>query len=170
MERPFKFVLGFNSGEFSVLKESYKGVDLRVYYHPKHTNNIEQMMDGLKASLDYNVLHFGTYQHQQVHIIEFSRSEGSYATTAGNCVPISEIRFINDARNLKEDGIDLSFYVAAHELSHQWWGKQVIPADALGATMITESMAEYITAKIYEKKYGKQSALKFCRYSVTDIY
>jgi ABC-2 type transport system permease protein len=161
IDKPIAFVFGFNSGKFAVLKENYKGVDLRVYYHPKHIYNIQQMMDGLKASLDYNVLHFGTYQHQQVHIIEFSRSEGSYATTAGNCVPISEIRFINDARNLKEDGIDLSFYVAAHELSHQWWGKQVIPADALGATMITESMAEYITAKIYEKKYGKQSALKF---------
>jgi ABC-2 type transport system permease protein len=161
LDKPIAFVFGFNSGEFAVLKEIYKGVDLRVYYHPKHTYNIQQMMEGLKASLDYNVLHFGPYQHQQVHIIEFSRSEGSYATTAGNCVPISEIRFINDARNLKEDGIDLSFYVAAHELSHQWWGKQVIPADALGATMITESMAEYITAKIYEKKYGKQSALKF---------
>ncbi|HMZ05291.1 MAG TPA: M1 family aminopeptidase, partial [bacterium] len=161
MDKPFKFVFGFNSGEFAVLKENYKGVDLRVYYHPKHIYNIQQMMDGLKASLDYNVLHFGTYQYKQVHIIEFSRSEGSYATTAGNCVPISEIRFINDARNLKEDGIDLSFYVAAHELSHQWWGNQVIPANALGATMITESIAEYITAKIYEKKYGIQSALKF---------
>jgi ABC-2 type transport system permease protein len=161
MDKPFKFVFGFNSGEFSVLKENYKGVDLRVYYHPKHLYNIEQMMDGLKASLDYNVFYFGTYQHKQVHIIEFSRSEGSYATTAGNCIPISEIRFINDTRNLKEGGIDLSFYVAAHELSHQWWGNQVIPADALGATMITESMAEYITAKIYEKKYGKRDALKF---------
>ncbi|MBL0052998.1 MAG: hypothetical protein IPP29_16560 [Bacteroidetes bacterium] len=59
--------------------------------------------------------------------------------------------------------MDLSFYVAAHELSHHWWGNQVSPADALGATMITESMAEYITAKIYEKKYGKQGALKFLK-------
>lgn len=161
MDKPIKFVFGFNSGEFAVLKEIYKGVDLRVYFHPKHIYNIQQMMDGLKASLDYNTFFFGTYQHKQVHIIEFSRSEGSYATTAGNCIQISEMRFINDTQDIKEGGIDLSFYVAAHELSHQWWGNQVIPADALGATMITESVAEYITAKIYKKKYGKQSALKF---------
>jgi ABC-2 type transport system permease protein len=119
------------------------------------------MMDGLKASLDYNTSYFGAYQHNQVHIIEFSRSEGSYATTAGNCIQISEMRFINDTANIKEGGIDLAFYVAAHELSHQWWGNQVIPADALGASMITESLAEYITAKVYERKYGKQSAIKF---------
>ena len=161
LDKPIKFVFGFNSGEFAVLKENYKGVDLRVYYHPTHIYNIHQMMDGLKASLDYNVFYFGAYPYKQVHIIEFSRSEGSYATTSGNCIQISEIRFINDISNIKEGGIDLSFYVAAHELSHQWWGNQVIPADALGATMITESVAEYVTAKIYEKKYGKQSAFKF---------
>ncbi|NOT35802.1 MAG: hypothetical protein HOP11_00320 [Saprospiraceae bacterium] len=160
-DRPIKFVFGFNSGEFAVLKENYKNVDLSVYYHPKHIYSTHQMMEGLKASLDYNSYFFGPYQHKQAQIIEFSRSEGSYATTAGNCIQISEIRFINDTSNIKEGGIDLSFYVAAHELSHQWWGNQVVPADALGAIMITESVAEYITAKIYEKKYGKRSALKF---------
>ncbi|MBK9735626.1 MAG: hypothetical protein IPO92_11930 [Saprospiraceae bacterium] len=158
---PIKFVFGFNSGEYAVLKENYKGVDLSVYYHPKHIYNIHQMMEGLKASLDYNTYFFGPYQHKQAQIIEFSRAEGTYATTAGNCIQISEIRFINDISNIKEGGIDLSFYVAAHELSHQWWGNQVNPADALGAIMITESVAEYITAKIYEKKYGKKSAIKF---------
>ncbi|MBK9722612.1 MAG: hypothetical protein IPO78_13490 [Saprospiraceae bacterium] len=123
MDKPIKFVLGFNSGEFAVLKENYKGVDLRVYYHPKHIYNIQQMLDGLKFSLDYNTFYFGPYQHKQVHIIEFSRSEGSYATTAGNCIQISEMRFINDTCDIKEGGIDLSFYVAAHELSASMVGK-----------------------------------------------
>jgi ABC-2 type transport system permease protein len=162
-DQPIKFVLGFNSGEFDVVKEDYKGVELRIYYHPQHTYCLPRMMAGLKASIDYNTTHFGPYQHQQAQIIEFPRSEGSYATTAGNCIQISEIRFVNDTNIIQASGIDLSFYVAAHELTHQWWGNQVIPADALGATMITESIAEYVTAKIYEQQYGKQSALKFLK-------
>lgn len=160
-DKPIKFVFGFNSGEFALKEELYKGVAVRVYYHPNHDLNISSMIEGIKASLDYNKANFGEYQHKQVNIIEFSRSEGSYATTAGNCIPVSEIRFLNDNEAVKKGGIDLSFYVVAHELSHQWWGNQVIPADALGATMITESMAEYITAKIYEKKFGKDNAMKF---------
>lgn len=163
MDRPIKFVLGFNYGEFEVLEVNYKGVDLRIYHHPTHNYCLSQMMEGLKSSIDYNTKYFGAYQHRQAQIIEFPRSEGSYATTAGNCIQMSEMRFINDTSSAKNGSIDLSFYVAAHELTHQWWGNQVIPADALGATMITESITEYITAKIYERKYGKQSALKFLK-------
>jgi len=161
METPIKFVVGFQSGEFAKAEETYKGIDLKIYYHPQHTYNLQQMIEGLKAGLNYNAANFGAYQHKQAKIIEFPRQIGSYATTSGNCIQISETRCINDPGKTVKGGIDLSFYVAAHELTHQWWGNQVIPADALGATMITESITEYISAKIYEKKYGRQHALKF---------
>ncbi|MBK9631156.1 MAG: hypothetical protein IPO62_08820 [Saprospiraceae bacterium] len=156
MDKPIKFVLGFNFGEFAVLNDHYKGLDLQIYHHPTHRYCLSQMMEGLKSALDYNTANFGPYQHKQVQIIEFPRSEGSYATTAGNCIQISEMRFINDVNYAKSGGIDLSFYVAAHEFTHQWWGNQVVPADALGATMITESITEYITAKIYERNLASR--------------
>ena len=51
--------------------------------------------------------------------------------------------------------------VQAHELTHQWWGNQVVPADALGAKMLTESIAEYISLRIYERYFGQEKALHF---------
>jgi len=163
MDKKIKFVFGFNSGEYGVYKENLNDVDLRIYHHPRHTWCLPQMMEGLKAALTYNDTNFGRYQHRQAQIIEFPRSEGSYATTAANCIPVSEIRFVNDAGQTKNDNVDISFYVAAHEVSHQWWGNQVIPADVAGASMITESVAEYITARVCEKKYGKKPADKFLK-------
>jgi len=160
-DHDIKLVFSILSGRYAVFQENYRDVDLRIYHHPIHTHNLPQMLAGLKAALDYHTEFFGPYQHRQAQIIEFPRSEGTYATTAANCIPISEVRFLNDGRGASADGIDLAFYVAAHELAHQWWGNQVIPADAPGATMLTESIAEYATARVYEKHYGKESARRF---------
>jgi len=46
-------------------------------------------------------------------------------------------------------------------MAHQWWGHQVIPADVMGARMITESMAEYIALKVLEQEYGLQAKQNF---------
>ena len=161
MDSKIKFVFGYNSGKFEMVEQNHKGVNLRVYYHKNHVKSIGSFMNGLKASLDYNTQYFGQLPHRQAQVIEFSLSEGTYATTAANCIPISEARFLTDTKEIADGNVDISFYVAAHELAHQWWGNIVIPADALGATMITESVAEYLTAKIYEKQFGKKSAAKF---------
>jgi ABC-2 type transport system permease protein len=160
-DHDIKLVFSVLSGEYALQQENYRGVDLRIYHHPQHIHNLPQMLAGLKAALDYHTAFFGPYQHRQAQVIEFPRSEGTYATTAANCIPISEVRFLNDGRNLEAGAVDIAFYVAAHELAHQWWGNQLVPADAPGATMLTESIAEYVTAKVYEKQYGKTSALRF---------
>jgi len=159
-QNKIKYILGINSGQFEVKKEKHKGVELEIYHHSGHTYNLQQMMEGLKAALDYNTEHFGPYQHKQARIIEFPDSEGSYATTMANSIPMSEIRFIANT-NTAEGKVDLAFYVAAHELTHQWWGNQVAGADALGARMLSESITEYITLNIYREKYDEEVAMQF---------
>lgn len=158
-----KPVFGIHVGRYAVVGEQYRGIDLKIYHHKGHTHNLKGFMQGLKAALDYNIQHFGPYQHRQAQIIEFPRSFGNYATTAANCIQISETRFANDPST----GTDLAFYVAAHELSHQWWGNQLLPADALGASMLTESLAEYTTAKIYEHVFGRERAIRFLQVQYT---
>lgn len=158
-----KFVLGINSGEFNVHQESYKGKKISIFYCKDHSNNIDNFAEGIISSFDYNTEYFGEYQHGNISVIEFPRSEGSYATTSGNTIQISEIRFINSEDEDREANTDISFYTAAHELTHQWWGNQIIPANAAGALMLTESITEYITAKIYERKFGKKKALDFLK-------
>lgn len=158
-----KPVFGIHVGSYEVIGERYRGIDLKIYHHKGHIHNLAGFMQGMKAALDYNILHFGPYQHRQAHIIEFPRSFGNHATTAANCIQISETRFANDPST----GTDLAFYVAAHELSHQWWGNQLLPADALGASMLTESLAEYTTAKIYEQIFGRERAIRFLEIQYT---
>jgi len=158
-----KFVFSIVSGIYERYEESFQGTKFSIFYHKGHNRNLTGISDALKRSMEYNALYFSPYPYGEIKVVEFPRSEGSYATTSGNVIQMSEIRFIGDPGEQQDGLIDLAFYTAAHELSHQWWGNQVMPGDAPGAVMLTESICEYVTAKVYEKKFGKQQALKFLK-------
>lgn len=160
-DHPIKMGMAFNSGTFNIKKDIWKDIPIEVYYHKTHSYNVENMIKGVKASLAYNTKYFSPYQHSDMKIIEFPLTEGSFATTFGNAILTSEVRFgVNAESNSK---IDLSFYVSAHEMTHQWFGNQLIPKDVLGAVMLTESITEYISLKIYEQEFGKERALQFLK-------
>ncbi len=161
-EQKIKFLFGFNSARYELFQDNREDVNLEVYYHKGHEHNIEKMVDGLKGALAYNTKYLSPYQHKESRIIEFPMTEGSFATTMANSIPTSEMRFIANT-NDEQGRVDQSFYVAAHELTHQWWGNQLAPADALGAMMITESITEYFSLRIYQARFGKAKADKFLR-------
>lgn len=154
----------FNSARYEVKKEMYKGISLEIYYHKPHTYNLDRMMKGMKASLDYNSKNFSPYQFRQARIIEFPRTGGTFAQAFANTMPFSEgIGFIADVDDKSDDGVDYPFSVTAHEVAHQWWAHQVIGADVLGATLLSESMSEYVSLKVLEHQYGKEKMRTFLK-------
>jgi aminopeptidase N len=60
------------------------------------------------------------------------------------------------------------FYVVAHEMGHQWWARQVIGADTQGATVLSESLAQYSALMVMEKEYGHDMMRKFLRYEMDE--
>ncbi len=160
----------FNSGRYQVKKDKWNDVNLEIYYHKEHQYNIDRMMAGLKASLDYNTKFFSPYQHKQVRIIEFPRTKGTFAQSFPNTIPFSEgIGFIAAIDEKQQKGFDYPFAVTVHELAHQWWAHQVIGADVLGATMLSESLSEYVALKVLEHQQGKKEMRKFLKKSL-DLY
>lgn len=169
MDSKIKDYYGFNSGSFEVKRDQWKDVGLEIYYQRGHEFNLARMMDGLKGALAYSSEHFSPYQHRQARIIEFPITYGRYATTFANSVPFSENYFILDVDDAQEEAIGLPFYVAAHEIAHQWWGNQLLPADVAGSKMLTESLAEYVALKVLEKEYGKNKLRYFLQFGL-DLY
>lgn len=154
----------FNSARYEVKKELWNGISLEIYYHKPHTYNLDRMMKGMKASLTYNAANFSPYQFKQARIIEFPRTGGTFAQAFANTMPFSEgIGFIADVDDEDENGVDYPFAVTAHEVAHQWWAHQVIGADVLGATLLSESMSEYVSLKVLEKNQGKQKMRTFLK-------
>lgn len=159
----------FNSGQYEIKKDKWKNVNLEIYYYKSHDYNLHHLIEGMKAALEYNERFFGPYQHKQARIIEYSRAQGDFAQSFANTIPLSEIAFISDLNDDNEKELNLLYLGAAHELSHQWWGHQVIPADVAGIRMITESMSEYVSLKVLEQKYGRYKSCLFLKKAM-DIY
>ncbi|WP_312188752.1 M1 family aminopeptidase, partial [Sphingobacterium sp.] len=154
----------FNSAEYEVKKDKWNGVNLEIYYHKGHTYNLERMMASSKASLAYYTKEYSAYPHRQLRIIEFPRTAGTFAQSFANTIPFSEaIGFIADVNEKKEDAVDYPYAVTAHEIAHQWWAHQVVGANAQGATLMSESMSEYSSLKVLEKRYGKGQMRKFLK-------
>ena len=154
----------FNSGKYEVVRDTWNDVKLEIYYQKGHEYNLERMMKGMKASLAYNSENFSPYQHKQARIIEFPRTGGGFAQSFPNTIPFSEdAGFIADVDDSEEGGVDYPFAVTVHEVAHQWWAHQVIGADVLGATMLSESLSEYVSLKVLEDKYGKTKMRTFLK-------
>jgi ABC-2 type transport system permease protein len=154
------------SAKYTVRKDVYAGssgpVNLEVYYDPAHTYDIADMLASSRAGLDYYQAQYSPYQFTQYRIMEFPRYRG-FAQSFPNTVPYSEgIGFIG--RMLHKDDVDLTYFVTAHELGHQWWGHQLIGGDVQGSNMMSETLAQYSAYMVMQHKYGKDYMHKVLRH------
>ncbi|WP_447769278.1 ABC transporter permease/M1 family aminopeptidase [Sphingobacterium faecium] len=164
MDKEILNFYAFNSARYEVRKDSWNGVNLEVYYHQDHTYNLDRMLASSKASLAYYTQEYSPYPHRQLRIVEFPRTNGTFAQSFANTIPFSEaIGFIADVKEKNQDAVDYPYAVTAHEIAHQWWAHQVVGAKAQGATLMSESMSEYSSLKVLEKRYGKGQMRKFLK-------
>jgi len=147
-----------------VQRDTWQGVDLAVYHHPAHPYNAGRMMEAMKLSLQMFNERFSPYQFRQARVLEFP-GYASFAQSFANTIPYSEdIGFL--FRRTDPDKIDLVTYVTAHEIAHQWWGHQLVPADQQGGTLLVESFAQYSALLVMEKMYGKEQVRRFTKYEL----
>lgn len=146
----------FTSAKFEVAKRKWNDVDLEIYYDKKHEVNVEMMLDAVERSLTYYTEQFGPYYHKQCRVVEFPRYS-TFAQSFPGTMPYSEsIGFIINLEDENDNNIVDA--VIAHEIAHQWWAHQVIGANMQGATLMSESLAEYsslMTMKHISKKPAK---------------
>ncbi|MEO1413294.1 MAG: M1 family aminopeptidase [Bacteroidota bacterium] len=169
VDRPVLNFYSFISGRYEVARRTWqptqgRPVEMEVYYHPGHAYNIEKMLQSIEQSLDYYTTHFLPYPHTQARIIEFPRY-ANFAQAFPGTMPYSEsLGFI--AQLNEPDAIDMVCYIVAHEMAHQWWAHQVIGAGVQGATMLSETFAQYSALMVMQKRYGRDKMKQFMRYEM----
>jgi len=164
LDHPSTNVYCFASARYEVARENWNGIKLEVYYLKEQPWNVPRMMNSMKKSLDYYTKNFGPYEHKQARIVEFPRVAGFAAAFPGT-MPYSEsLGFIANLNH--PDDIDNVFYVVAHEMGHQWWGEQMIGAKMEGATLLSETLAQYSALMVMENEYGRDMMRKFLKYEM----
>ncbi len=164
LDHPSLNFYSFLSARYQVARQKWNGIDVEVYYDKKHPTNVTNMVNSVKESLAYYTKNFGPYRHKQARIIEFPRY-ASFAQAFPGTMPYSEaIGFISKIDPEKD--IDMVKYIVAHEMGHQWWAHQVIGAYIQGATLLSETQAQYSALMVMEKKYGRSRMKRFLKYEV----
>jgi aminopeptidase N len=163
-DAPIRPMFSIQSARYAEKHLRHAGVDLAVYHHPGHTWNVDRMLKALAVSLDYYQGAFGPYQFDQARIIEFP-GYAQFAQAFANTIPYSEIiGFVMDASDPNE--IDYVTYVTAHELAHQYWAHQLAAADMQGATILSETLAQYSALMVMKKMHGEDKIRRFLKFEL----
>ncbi|MET0319134.1 MAG: ABC transporter permease, partial [Duganella sp.] len=161
MAQPMLNFYAFQSARYHVKRDWWQDVGIEIYYQPGHEFNLERMTKGVKLALEYDSRNFGPYQHKVVRIVEFPRY-ARFAQSYPNTIPYAEslgfIARVND-RNPKD--IDYPLYVTAHEVAHQWWGHQLVGGTTRGASVLSETLAEYSALMVMKKNVGADKMRRF---------
>lgn len=161
---PIRGFWSYLSARYTVKRDQWNGIPIEVYYDAKHPYNVDRMIHAVKKSLDYFTKNFSPYQHKQVRILEFP-DYASFAQAFPNTIPWSEsLGFITDLRD--PNALDYVSYVAAHEVAHQWWGHQLVPANVQGTSMLSESLAQYSALMVLEQEYPATQMKRYLRYEL----
>jgi hypothetical protein len=173
MDSKMADIYAFVSARYEIRRDTWHGpngdVAIEIDYQRGHEYNLDRMVAGVKDSLAYFTQHFGPYQHKIVRIIEFPRFSrgGGFAESFPNTVPFNEsIGFTAKVDDRDPQDVDYPYFVTAHEVAHQWWAHQEVPANVQGAEFITESLAEYSALMVLKQKYGDVKMRRFLKYEL----
>ncbi len=169
---PIVYLVPFLSGRYEVARDRWQDVEIEVYFHPDHAFNIDRFLETTKKSLASMTASLGPYPHRSLRIIEIPAYHGKIAFAFAQTIPFSESwAFTADLDGADLDGADLNggdldwlTGILAHEVAHQWWNHQVVPAGVQGATLIAESLAQYSAMMILEEMYGPQAVRHFLKF------
>jgi Aminopeptidase N len=164
MDQPMLPFFSYLSARYAVKHETWKGVDIAVYYNPAHAWNVDRMIQGRRTR-------WTTTTPTTRRTSSASCASWSFRTTPASRsrspTPFrSPSRSASSPTCVTRSKIDYVYYVTAHEVAHQWWAHRVIGANMQGSTMLSESLAQYSALMVMKQKYGADQMHKFLKYEL----
>jgi hypothetical protein len=136
-----------------------RGKGTTVYYHPGHSYNIDEIVEALDASKVHYSAWFHAYPWKELKLSEFPNL-ATYAQGFPTDITFSEgIGFLTRS----DPKSDLAFLVTAHEAAHQWWGNILTPGKGPGGNILSEGLAHFSTALLFDEVKGPRGRIEFLK-------
>jgi len=136
-----------------------------VYYDPRHTYNVDEMLDALAGARRWYGEWFAPYPWRELRLSEFP-GMATYAQGPPTNITFSEgIGFLTKS----EPKANAAFWITAHEAAHQWWPCMAMPGNGPGGDVLSEGMAHFSTILLTEQVRGLEQRIGFCK-SIEDRY
>lgn len=140
------------STRYTVRRRSVGTTTVEMWYHPSHSENVDRVLDAATTSLRVMGRQLGPYPRRTLRIAELPTGWGFGAFAMPGTILLTEDRGMRlDARR---ESVDLLLRRIGHEVAHQWWGNEVVPADVEGAGLIVEGLAKFSEQRIVATVHG----------------
>lgn len=150
--------IGIVSGDYQVTSANSElnQIPVHVYHSPKHSRNVSVLLNAAKRTLDLFSEKYSDFHLPQLTIAEIPYHLPYGQSFAGSVVLSERSGFTADLNDRPHHTIDRFYFIVAHEVAHQWWAHQLVPGYHQGASILTESLAQYSALIALEERYGKE--------------
>ncbi|MFC4932130.1 ABC transporter permease/M1 family aminopeptidase [Massilia sp. GCM10023247] len=159
-EAPILADYAIASSRYAVRHERWQDVAIDAYFAPQHERNVERLLRGAGAVLDYGTRAFGPYGLHDLRLVETPRSSGEARAFPGMLALPEDGAFIArfDAASRRE--IDYPLYMGAWTTARQWWGQQLPPG------VLADSLAEYTALMAVRRVLGPAPMRRYLRHDL----
>jgi len=151
------------SARYAVRHERWQDVAIDAFYQPGQEANVDRVVRGASAALDYGSRAFGPYRLHDLRLVETPRGSGPGRAFPGMIALPETGALIARADSGARDEIDYPFYIGAFSTARQWWGQQLTSPNAL----LTDGLAEYTALMTLRRSLGSTAMRRYLR---QDLY
>lgn len=152
---PIPFRFGLSAAIYQVRKLELKNINIEIYYHKSHQENVDNLIRNAVRTLHYCEQNFGPYRYKTLRFAEVSSFTDGFAGTAYPATIFMTEQLIFHNNLLADRNQDVINELAAHEVSHQWWGNAILaPDEREGSKVLTETLAMYTELMLAERYLG----------------
>lgn len=151
------------SARYAVRHERWQDVAIDAFYQPGQEANVDRLVRGAGAALDYGTRAFGPYRLHDLRLVETPRGAGPARAFPGMLALPETGAFIARADSGERGEIDYPYYMGAYLTARQWWGQQLAPSNAPGGALLADGLAEYTALMTLRRSLGSTAMRRYLR-------